>query len=864
MLGADKGWAQDDSTLHNAMSPVSPPGPLPEPFRIGSPRPQTSPNVPSAAALLYRQLRDVHLNSNEFHHVRDASIEREDIHITLDDGEIAFTQAVNGRITGAFFEGEGEILLIPPDRVERRSLALFTDSAVLEEKFTTAFFRFNDDFADDIANSLRPSDQDAQAFVKKWSSTVTSLAEADALRLLTSFLNGTSDANGKVVPPTGDHMLRVRIGGVHLGVFDLFFDTDAREQISVGQLDHDSFGNSYFNVWAAFPMRSMRVRAEQKQKASGRSGITPAALGSTTEQEPEDRLHISGYKIKVDVKPPTDLEVDCTMEAEVAQGGQRVILLELSRYLKVRQIELDSKATEFLQNEALEGTALARRGNDMVAVIFPETLRTGQKLQLHFVYGGSVMSEAGGGLLYVGARGIWFPNRGVSMANFDLEFTYPHEWSLVATGRQVSSVNRDGLQTSRWVSERPIPLAGFNLGHYQKADASGTVPVEVYASQGVETAMGLPKQETVVTPLNPRIAQHQVVSVAPPAPASNAQVLAEHVEKGVTELAQEIGPYPYSSLVISQMPGPLSQGWPGLIFLSSYAFLTPEEMQRTKLGTANNLLFQSLMPLHEVAHNWWGDLVVWKSYRDQWLVEALANYCALVAMEKNGDTREVQSMLDSHRRQLLSVNKDKRRVMDAGPVTLGVRLYSSYFPNGYDVISYGRGTWLFHMLRHMLKDAAEKDVKSKVSTPNSPADEPFFRVLRLIRERNEGKYMNNRIVQQAFEDELPESLRFEGKKSLDWFFDEWVNGTAIPKIEVTGVKLVPTVAGTVITGKITQKEAPDELVTSVPIYGVTSGMGSVLLGRVFADGPETAFRLVAPGKVKKIEVDPRHTVLRRD
>ncbi len=855
--------AQDDSTLHNAMSPVSPPGPLPEPFRIGSPRAQASQAAPSPAALLYRQLRDVHLNVNDFHHIRDASIEREDIHITLDDGEIAFTQAVNGRITGAFFEGEGEILLIPPDRVERRALGLFTKSAVLEEKFTTAYFRFNDDFADEVADSLRPSEQDAQAFVSKWDGTVASLSEADALRLLTSFLNGSTDANGKATPPVGDHMLRVRLGSVHLGVFDVFFDTDAREQISVGQLDHDNFGNSYFNVWSAFPMRSMRVRAEQKGRVSGHSGVAPAVLGSKTEEEPEDRLHISSYKIKVDIKPPTDLDVDCTMEAEVAQGGQRVILFELSRYLKVSEITLAGKPLEFLQNEALEGTALARRGNDLVAVIFPEELRTGQTLQLHFVYGGSVMSEAGGGLLYVGARGIWFPNRGVSMANFDLEFSYPREWSLVATGKQMSTVMRDGIQTSRWVSERPIPLAGFNLGHYQKAVAPGAVPVEVFASEGVETAMGLAKQETLVTPIRPRPGVPAPVMTVAPAPATNAQFMADRVQKGVTALSAEIGPYPYSSVVISQMPGPLSQGWPGLIFLSSYAFLTPEDMRRTKLGTTNNLLYQSLMPLHEVAHNWWGDLIVWKSYRDQWLVEALANYCALVAMEKNGDPQEEKDILELHRRQLLSTNKDGRQVMDAGPVTLGVRLYSSYFPNGYDIISYGRGTWLFHMLRYMLKDAAELDAKSKHNA-STPDEEPFFQVLRRLRGRNEGKYINNRIIQQAFEEDLPQSLRFEGKKSLGWFFDEWVNGTAIPKIELSNVKLMPTTAGTVITGKILQKDAPDELVTSVPIYGVTTGKSSVLLGRIFADGPETSFRLVASTRVKKIEVDPDHTVLRRE
>ena len=843
------------------MSPISPPGPLPEPFRIGSPLPQAPGTTPSPAALLYRQLRSVHLDPTQVHKIRDASIEREDIHITLDDGTIAFTQAVDGHVTGAFFEGEGEILLIPPDRVERRSLGLFTGSAILEEKFTTAFFRFNDDVPGELADSLRATDEDTQAFVAKWDETVNSLAEADALRLLTSFLNGTRDANGKLVMPEGDHMLRARLAGVHLGIFDLFFDTDAREQISVGQLAHDNAGDSYFNLWTAFPMRSKRVNSAERRATSSRSGVPPAVLGSTSEQEPEDRLHIADYKIKVDVKPPTDLDATCVMDGEVVQGGQRVILLELSRNLRVSKLEADGKPVDFLQNEALEGTALARRGNDMVAVIFPEPLRTGQKFQLRMVYGGSVMSEAGGGLLYVGARGIWFPNRGVSMANFDLEFTYPSGWSLVATGHQVSSTNREGEQTSRWVSERPMPLAGFNLGHYRRAVAKGPVPVEVYAAEGVESAMRVPTVQAFVRPINPGDVAGEVQIKRAPEPASNAQMLAGRVEKGLDTLAQEAGPYPYKSLTLSQMPGTYSQGWPGLIFLSSYAFLTPEEMSHTNMGPVNSILYRSLMPLHEAAHNWWGDLIVWKSYRDQWLIEALANYCALVAMEKNGEEKQVQQILDSYRNQLLST-EDKRMVADAGPVTLGVRLYSSYFPNGYNVISYGRGTWLFHMLRCMLRDAAEKDARAGKS--KNTGEEPFFRVLRQLREQNEGKYINNRIVEQAFEQELPESLRFEGKKSLDWFFDEWVNGTAIPKIQVHSVKFVASGGHTVVTGKLEQKDAPDELVTSVPLYATVGSGKPVLLGRVFADGPESTFRLVGPAGIKKLELDPERTILRRE
>jgi hypothetical protein len=860
--------------MHNAMPPVSPPGPLPEPFRIGSPRSQgpEADASPSPSALLYRQLRDVHLDPTKVYRIREASIEREDVHITLDDGVIAFTQAVDGRITGAFFEGEGEILLIPPDRVEKRSLGLFTKAAVLEEQFTSAFFRFNDNLAAELASALRGPAEDPQVFVDKWDSTVHSLSEADALRLLTSFLNATTGPDGKMVNAPGDRMLRARFAGEKLGVFDLFFDTDAREQISVGQLARDQYGRSFFNVWTAFPMRSKRVSAATKRTPHGRSNVSPAALGSTSEEEPEDRLHILGYKINVDVRPPSDLDADCVMNAEVAQGGQRVILFELSRFLKVSKIELDGKPLEFLQNEALEGTALDHRGNDLVAIIFPQSLQIGQKLQLHFVYGGSVMSDAGGGLLYVGARGIWYPNRGVSMANFDLEFTHPSQWTLVATGRRVSDNNSGGMETSHWVTDRPIPIAGFNLGHYRMAEAKlGDIPIDVYAAQGVENSMPAAKQEVVAVPFSPitPIGRKPPMTMVvppppPPSPSVYAQIVADRVKKGLGALSEEMGPYPYHALVISQMPGHVSQGWPGLIFLSSYVFLTPEEMQRAHISGVDATIYSTLMPIHEAAHQWWGDLVSWKSYRDQWLIEAMANYCALVAMEKE-QPKEVQEILLTYRKQLLQENREHQIGADAGPVTLGVRLYSSYFPNGYDAISYGRGTWIFHMLRTMFRDAELKDANSDPRRAKRAAtgDEPFFRVLRKLRERYEGKYINNRIIQEAFEEELPQSLRFEGRKSLDWFFDEWVNGTAIPKLQASDVKVTRSPGKNVISGKLLQNDAPPELVTSVPIYGVSSGKNYVYLGRVFADGPETTFRLIAPSGVTKIEVDPYLTILRR-
>lgn len=63
------------------------------------------------AEALYLKLGDVGLDPARVYQVRGASLDRSAVHITLDDGTIAFTQDVMGRTTGAFFEGEGKCCL---------------------------------------------------------------------------------------------------------------------------------------------------------------------------------------------------------------------------------------------------------------------------------------------------------------------------------------------------------------------------------------------------------------------------------------------------------------------------------------------------------------------------------------------------------------------------------------------------------------------------------------------------------------------------------------------------------------------------------------------------------------------------------
>jgi hypothetical protein len=816
---------------------------------------------------LYLQLSSVGLDKSRVYRVRDLTLDRAALHITLDDGVLAFTEDVAGRVTGAFFEGEGEVLLSPPNQMERASLALFTGAAILEERFVTAYFRFNDDTFAELRPSLKPADGAAE-FVSQWNESARNLAEVDALRMLVSFsrllpVAGVPQPSPAVpaanINKDGDRLLHVRLQGQKLGIFDLYYDSEATEQIWAGQLKTVS-ETSFYDVWTAFSLND-------KVRAGSANGDNP--------QEPRaDVADISDYKVKARVKPPTQWSAEAWLQLRSRQAGVRTILFELSRFLQLKQVEADGKELEFIQNQAIEGTQLARRGNDLVAVLFPRPLEPGEKVELHFAYSGQVLSEAGGGLLYVGARGTWYPNRGLAMANFDLDFRYPAGWTLVATGKradkdsageltsEATAETPAGEQESRWVSERPIPLAGFNLGKYKRASArAGDVEVEAYATSGVEREFPKAQSALVIPPTNPSPHAPRLpplIATVSPSPARSAQVVADASARAIEFYASRFGPYPYGGLELTQMPGDLSQGWPGLIFLSSLSFLTPEEKAELHFGAVEKIIMSQVIA-HETAHQWWGDLVTWNGYRDQWLAEGLANYSSLMVLESE-NPQEFREVMDKYRDDLLQKNKQGEPLMDAGPVTMGARLSSSRFPGGYEAISYGRGTWLFHMLRCMMRDAEAG--RRTVRAQRGKQDEPFVRGLRRLREHYEGKSIATHELMQVFEEELPPAMWYEHKKSLDWFYDQWVNGTVIPQIELKGLKYVDKSGATTVSGVITQKNATEELVTLVPVYAVRSGQPE-LLGQVFADGGETVFHLTAPAGTRRVVLDPHQTLLTR-
>ena len=806
-------------------------------------------------------------------------IDRSAIHITLEDGNIAFTQDVMGRITGAFFEGDGEVLLAPPNEVERQSMSLFTGMAILEERFSSAYFRFNDNTATELQPGLRAPD-DAKEFAGRWNMTASNLAQTDAMRLLVDFSKMLPVAGGNTsenspsanaVDPE-DRMLHIRLQGNKLGAFDIFFDSTAGEQVQAGQVRTTEAGAVYYDSWTSFS--TTPISNESKKNRPSREEIpqaVPPEAGSR-----EGTISVRGYVIDATVKPPKELDAEVKVHLDVERGGPRCLVFELSRFLHIQTVEANGHEVEFIQNPPVEGTRLARSGNDVVAVILPEAARKGQEISLRFIYAGDVLAEAGKGLLYIGERGTWYPNRGLAMADFDLTFHYPAGWTLVATGKlsPISKPSASPQAEAQNAGNRASWSLGFGTSHPRGGVQSRQVCSSCRAGwkcDGRNLRYGRSGKRFSPASAAPNSTRYPAstaagrFAAAPRAdPVSASGVTSTECSGGCR------GHRPRDSLfrgtvrsIPLQPTGFDSVAWtrkPGLArpdLSSSYAFMTPQQNEELHMDPARILMVQQV-PAHEAAHQWWGDLVLWSTYRDQWFSEGLANYCALMMLQDKNPAA-FHKEKETYREDLLHKKKDGNLPKYAGPLTLGSRLLSSRFPGGYEAISYGRGTWLFHMLRSMLQDAASEPGRKE--SGHGAAEEPFLRSLRKLRQHYEGKAITTRELLDVFAEDLPPSLRYEGKASLDWFLDGWINGTALPRLELQSVKFLPKANATVVTGVIRQKDAPEDLVTSVPIYAVTSGKIPVYVGRVFADGAESSFRLSAPLGTHKLLLDPNETIL---
>ena len=254
-----------------------------------------------------------------------------------------------------------------------------------------------------------------------------------------------------------------------------------------------------------------------------------------------------------------------------------------------------------------------------------------------------------------------------------------------------------------------------------------------------------------------------------------------------------------------------------------------------------------------MAHQWWGNVAGSAEYRDGWIQEAMANYLALMYADgKRPASQRMKTWLDRYRSALTTKVPDTTLMPDsAGPLSFGWRLLSSRAPNAYETVTYGKGTWVIHMLREMLAEpnAAEPDAR-------------FRELLKTILSEYHFAPLSTADFQRAIEKRMTPAMDMEGTHSMDWFFDQWVRSTGIPHYSVE-FQVKGRDREFLVTGKLVQSGVDDVFTAPVPLYAMRPGPGAKpeKLGVVVTNGTETRFRFVTKSRPAKILIDPRDTVL---
>jgi hypothetical protein len=777
---------------------------------------------------LARHISETALDPDECYQVRDVRLGRDDAKIYLTYGYIIFAKPVAGARVSAVFSGDveggdAELLLLPPYRSERLSLSGFTGSPNLNEHFRSAAFVFTDDTLAEIMKQVldrqfKRSPEHGALLAQNWDPVMHNLAASFSVRIVHDLLGETRGPKG---------FFYAALVGQKLGNFDLLYDPQTAEQIAVGQMVM-RYNRGYFDLWTRFPARASRLAPHSA---------------------PADDVSIADYKIAATLE--TDLKLQATTEATITPGpaARRVLAFDISPQMRVQSARINGEPAEVFQPDSLRANLIRGDINETFLVFPARPLETGKQYQIEFQHSGSVITDAGNGVFFVGARGSWYPNRLQQFAKYDLTFRYPSDLDLVATGRTVEQKDEGDWRTAHHRIETPVRMAGFNLGRFEHvAVARGGYTVNVYANRRAEAA--LEKRRIVVVPAplaGPSGDRRWTVDLSPfPAeppklkPAEHLEQLAQEISSALEFMAGHFGPPVLHELTVSPIPGTFGQGFPGLIYLSTLAYLDPKYRPASLQSQMQQMFYSEIMHAHETAHQWWGNLVASAGPEHDWMMEALANYSSLLYLEKHKSSKTLEEVLASYKEHLLAKSPSGRTVDSAGPIIWGVRLNTSQTPGAWQVITYEKGSWIMHMLRRRL------------------GDEKFLAMLGELRTRYQFRTVTTDEFRRTAASALPPKS-FDA--DLEAFFEQWVYSTGVPAL-----KLTHTVQGKApqvrLTGTITQTDVAEDFSIWVPVE-IQVGKGKPLVQWVRTSNEPSTFTLTLKQAPSKVVLDPGNSILRR-
>ncbi len=741
----------------------------------------------------YVSLRNITLGS-EAVQMENIVLQREFGTFTFRSGTMFFVAPVNGKVTGAVFVGEGTLSLKPKSPAELHSLSLLTKSANFEERFEIVVLRFTDGTYEELKKSGSPARDTSQSgraanalhdnleTLRNNRTTRYNLSARilqDVLGkntgLFTAFIHGKNycDKEAFIVDPQG-----ARIYGME------------PEEVVFMTYDENKNG-----IWA--------VSHLEKELADG------TASGSQMNAP----IDVKSQKLDVEMERSGELRGTAITTFVATRDGVRVAPFSLFRNLKVQSVTDEAGQPLAYVLEQRSFSEYEGDDADNFNVIVPKLLAAGEKFTFKTVYAGKeAVKNEGGGNYFPVARDDWYPyTRLGDYADYEMTFRIPKGMKMAATGSLVSEKTEGNWNVSEWKTEVAIGVAGFNFGVFKGIDSklqNGFV-VQSYANteqpdwvKGLQHAGGgfLGSMDTTTMMKKP---------------------LAE-AELAMPLYADYFGPISYTRLSITQQPAcGFGQAWPGLVWLPICSFFDTTVRHELKVDDTRQPYWNVVAP-HEIAHQWWGHTVGWASYRDQWMSEGFAQFsAALFAQTFYTNDKDLYFRIwRTQQNSLQEKNEFGFRPIDVGPLTMGFRVDSSRAGSSYDTLIYGKGSFVLHMLRMMMWD-------------RRTGDETFKTMMHDFVKTYSNRPASTEDFKAIVEKHMTPQMDLDRNHRMDWFFNEWVYGTDLPKYEFTS-SVSQDGNGSTLNLKLVQSNVSPQFKMLVPIYyerqdGSISRLGSATI-----------------------------------
>jgi hypothetical protein len=777
--------------------------------------------------LIYRQLRVVGMGD---------TFALENFTLTVDVGTFQFQKgtltwlrAIEGKVTGAVFLGEGHFHLKAVTRLDANEINRRTGADEVDEDFAEAVFRLNGEerlkLMSGTGQRLEPPPEAARVF-DQWREKMRQRREIP-LGFTEAMLHGESidnidaDVLAAIYNPAHPAFFNAYIRGKKHKDLRFFVRTrvgavpqlDSSEE--VGLINYDPEGMQD-GIWYL-----SHLKAEY--------------LNHTASSQEDRRLFATKqYKIETVIGKNRHLFSSAKIGFEPLVAGERVLKFSLLPNLRVsRVVDEQGQNLHFIQ----EG----RKEDGSFYVILPAAPPMGKEISITIEYAGDkVVEDAGGGSFYVRARTSWYPNLNGfgEHAMYDLTFKVPRKYKVISVGRVQEESAEQDLVVSHWITPIPVAVAGFNYGEYRKMELPDDITHYKISGYYISEV--------------PDFLRHALPNMAP---GGMTKYALDQTRAQLQICTYYFGQSPYEDIYITEQPDFFfGQSWPNLVYLpiSAYTDSTERWMLFGHIDSKFSGFVQEVTP-HEVAHQWWGHAVGWASYHDQWLSEGFAEFSAGLFLQRAiGDNwrKDYTEFWERLRQRILEKNTFGIAPADAGPLWMGLRLISPKTINAYQNVTYPKGAYVLSMLRSIMYSPEDND-------------KAFIAMMHEFVDAHREHSASTESFKAIAEKHMTKAMDLTGNHRLDWFFNEWVYGTQIPRYHFE-YQVTPADGGKAnLHMSLTQSEVDDHFMMLVPIYA-DFGKGWIRIGQMGVGGNSTRSADAAlPATPKKVAANVYKEILER-